>query len=225
MTDSNWLFLFPLHREAASFSVRNTQCKIGVIGMGPERAANSTRRLIEQHRPVAVILAGFAGALRDGLEVGDLIIASQVINCRPAAPTRALEKTLMLALRADRVQPPIINGTVISTSSVVGDPMQKRTLHRQFGADVVDMESFAVAEVCDLLRIPWAVMRVISDTVDTKLSPHLVQLMQNGDVTWLRAMWSALKHPRLISEFIRLARDTRIASGRLADALSSLHAK
>src|SRR5437868_11405971 len=56
-------------------------------GIGPERAANAAtwllgRPALEQvpYRPKLVICAGFAGALEETLAVGDVIVATDIVD-------------------------------------------------------------------------------------------------------------------------------------------------
>lgn len=216
MADPNWLFLFPLRRESSSFKHRFPQAKTEIIGMGADRSAAATESVIEKHRPDAIVLAGFAGALRPDLQVGDVVVASSVLSHAPASQAR-------LPLRTPRAPLDIARPAVmISSHEVIGDPVRKRELHHQYSADVVDMESYSVASVCERHQIPWQVVRVISDTAGTVLSPSFVRFISVGEISWHHALWAAIRNPKLIAEFRRLAIDTRIAADSLANVLSRL---
>ncbi|MBN9118221.1 MAG: hypothetical protein J0I06_03515 [Planctomycetes bacterium] len=85
--------------------------------------------------------------------------------------------------------------------------------------DAVDMESAAVAEVCAERGVRFLAVRAVSDTVDTALSPELVRLLSGGNVSVRKACGALLRKPALLGEFLRLARDTKLAARCLAGAL------
>jgi hypothetical protein len=84
------------------------------------------------------------------------------------------------------------------------------------------MESAAIREVCTAHGIEFRAMRAVSDTVETALSPELVRLLSGGNVSIWRAMKALAQKPGLLGEFRRLARDTKLASRNLAEALMAI---
>jgi adenosylhomocysteine nucleosidase len=108
---------------------------------------------------------------------------------------------------------------ILTVDHLVADPVEKRALAARHGADAVDMESAAVAEVCEAHGVPFRAVRAVSDTVDTALSPELVRFLSGGNVSPWRAMAALVRRPSLLGEFRRLARDTRAAARSLAAAL------
>lgn len=213
----NPAFLFALEYEAASFRKLCPHAQIHIIGVGAARASLNTQRIIEHHRPPTIILAGYGGALRTGLKVGDVVIANRIISSEPAAFARAPS----LILPTDPSS--LISGIVISSQSMVGEPTQKQSLHDQFGADVVDLESYAVAAVCDRLQVSWAVIRVISDDVNTRISPHVQKVIRAGKASIIAVLKSMLLHPSSVVEFMRLANDAALARRKLAQSLARAH--
>ena len=185
-----------------------------VTGIGAERAADAARWVWDHFRPRLLVACGFAGALSPKLQVGDVLLASEVVEAdeddmhwRTAVPTELGDLPV---------------GRLVTVPELVGRPSGKRTLARQTAAVAVDMESAAIAEVCQEKQMPCAVVRVISDTADTALSDRLVDLMSGGRVSPLRVLAAVVRSPWLLVELWRLARDTRIAARELAGALSKL---
>jgi adenosylhomocysteine nucleosidase len=111
---------------------------------------------------------------------------------------------------------------ILTTDRLISDPIEKKRLGERHQADVVDMESAAVAEVCARAGIPFLAVRAVSDTVETRLSSELVNLLSGGRVSSWKAAAAILRRPRLLGEFLRLARDTRRASQNLATVLVRL---
>src|SRR5260370_26390828 len=49
-------------------------------GMGPKLATRGTQALIDGHSPGWVISAGFSGAMHSGMKVGDIVVASSIVD-------------------------------------------------------------------------------------------------------------------------------------------------
>jgi len=166
------------------------------------------------YRPRFILSAGFSGALRPEQRVGDLILATEVMDQRgnrwPASRPMAL-------LSADG----FTLGQLLTTSALVGDPHEKRRLGEEYGAAAVDMESALVARLCHEHGVPFACLRVISDDLNTPLSPGLVELLRRGRVSPPRLLGVVLRQPGLIAELWRLAGQTRGAARKLS-VLNSL---
>jgi adenosylhomocysteine nucleosidase len=166
------------------------------------------------YRPRLLISAGFSGALQPGLHAGDLVLATEVIDQNgsswPAIRPAALAGCDIAA------------GRLLTTPEIVGDPSEKQRLGRQYEALAVDMESAIAARFCREHDVPFACLRVISDDWRTALSPHLVELLRQGRVSLPRVAVQVLRHPGLLGELGRLARQTRQASRKLMGALSTV---
>jgi adenosylhomocysteine nucleosidase len=116
----------------------------------------------------------------------------------------------------------VVTSRIVTVDHLVSDPAEKRRLRELHDADAVDMESSAIREVCAARSVECRVVRAVSDTVDTVLSPELVRLLSGGNVSIWRAMKALARRPSLLAEFRRLARDTKLAARRLSDVLMSL---
>jgi adenosylhomocysteine nucleosidase len=226
-----WAFLFALRRESAPFarqfrlltrlpeapcSARIYATRRGPVlvletGVGTDRAAAAVRWLMQHFSPKLIVACGFAGALSPTLKIGDVLLASEVVE--PGED----DLHWRTAVPAELGDLPV--GRLVTVAELAGRPAAKRTLARQTGAVLVDMESAAIAEACQARRVPCAVVRAISDAADTVLSPQLVALLSGGRVSLWRVLRAVMRSPSLTIELWRLARDTRIAARRLAAAL------
>jgi nucleoside phosphorylase len=170
------------------------------------------------YQPKVVLTAGFAGALRENLQVGDVILATEVMNTQG----ETWPVTWPAALPDEPWQPPLHRGRVLTASKLAGQPEAKRSLGQQFHADAVDMESAVVARKCTQKGVPFGCVRVISDAVQTGLSAKLVSLLSGGSISPLRVALALLTKPTIVGEFWRLARHTRYAGEQLGKALGEL---
>jgi adenosylhomocysteine nucleosidase len=229
-----WVFLFALRRESAPFtkrlrfveSLKGVPCFAGLYetrrgqavvletGVGVIRAAAAIRWVLENIESRLIVACGFAGALSPSMKVGDVLLASEVVE--PGED----ELHWRTAVPAELGDLPV--GRLVTVPQLVGRPAGKRTLARATGAVAVDMESAAIAEACQAWRVPCAVVRAISDAADSELSHRLVTLLAGGRAVPWRVLAAVIRSPGLAIELWRLARDTRLAARRLAAALERL---
>ena len=194
------------------FHVGNRSIVVLETGVGPDRARRAVNWFLDQRRqgaPDLVITAGFAGALSRTLSIGDIVVASEVIEPDDIAWRVALPAEL-----GD-----LICGRILTWPRMVTTPTEKKALFDQTKALAVDMESGSIAETCVARRVPCAVVRAVSDTSEEGLSPELLRLLDGGQVSLLRVFGRLVRRPRLIGELWRLQRATRRASRNLAEAL------
>ncbi|GIW81608.1 MAG: hypothetical protein KatS3mg105_3415 [Gemmatales bacterium] len=236
--------LFALKREASSFlkefrpqqSFPAAPCRarfcgpewltilVVEAGVGRQAVQNALRWLLSKpkvgnvcYRPKVVISAGFSGALCDDLAVGDIILASEVID--------RTNRRLAISWPGDLPPDwsiPLRRGRILCSDRFIGQPDEKRRLGQDFQALAVDMESAAAADLCLRHRIPFGCVRVISDDIRTVLSPHLFRLFDKPRVTPFGLAAAACRSPRVVVELWRLAKQTRLAADRLARVLGDL---
>lgn len=193
------------------------------VGMGSARTALEwvlSKPMLEgvPYQPKLILSTGFAGGLQQSLKVGDLIVATEVIDTEGTRwPT-----TWPGELPPGDWQPPLHRGRLLSVSQLVGSPDEKRALGKRHDALAVEMEAAALAPLCLKHGIPFGCVRAMSDGVATELSPKLVSVLAGGKVSPLRLLLAVLAAPRLLGELRRLARDTRRASEQLGKALGEL---
>lgn len=120
---------------------------------------------------VGLVSAGCAGALASDLSVGDLVVASDVIliDGSEFAPNEQWAEAV--GAKTGAVPRPFFS----DPGEHAATPADKAALRDRLGADVVDEESFAVAQVAKAHGIPFLVLRAISDTADQTILPHDAQ--------------------------------------------------
>jgi len=121
-----------------------------------------------------------------------------------------------------RVGDVVTSPRIFTATHLISTPNEKRQLAELHGADAVDMETSAIAAACAERGVAFRAVRAVSDTVDTALSPELVRLLSGGNVSPWKAMRALVRRPALLSEFLRLARDTKLASRTLAAELKRI---
>jgi hypothetical protein len=113
-----------------------------------------------------VVSFGLAGGLHDGLECGEVLDATRVVDADGAV----LWEGGPLGISGART------ATILAADAVVDDPDERRRLHERTGADAVDMESGALARTGRLAGC----LRAVSDTPSRPLGPLAGVMDANG---------------------------------------------
>ena len=142
-------------------------------GAGEQAAARATEAMLDVHRPAWVISAGFCGGLDERLRRGDILLADRLLHA--SGETLAIDFRIDPAELAGRTG--LHLGTLLTVDRIVRPAAQKQELGGRFGALGVDMETFAVAQVCRRRRARLLAVRIVSDTVHDELPADLAQVL------------------------------------------------
>jgi len=120
--------------------------------------------------------------------------------------------------------PDVHRGTLLTTKAVVRLPSEKKSLFQNYGAMAVDMETFAVAEVCRRRNVAFSSIRVINDTADERLPKDVNYLLtrKTRAAQWGAALGTACHRPGSVKDMYQLRENALIASGRLAKFLGQI---
>jgi nucleoside phosphorylase len=132
----------------------------------------------------AIISTGYCGALDPKLRVGDIVV-SEDTQLDSLDGAHALDST-----RA------FVRGQVITRDRVAVTAAEKRALREQTGAIAVDMEAEAVRNRAAALGIPYACIRVISDTAEEDMPLDFNRYRGvEGRFSRTRIALAAMAHP------------------------------
>jgi nucleoside phosphorylase len=99
---------------------------------------------------------------------------------------------------------------------------ERRALHAATGARVVDMESAVIARRCAEAGVAFESVRVVSDDLEHPLPADLMPALNGEHIVARRVLAAMWRRPGLIVDLWRLARHSRLAANRLADALDKV---
>ncbi|MGB7732906.1 MAG: hypothetical protein WBL72_04345 [Thermoguttaceae bacterium] len=190
-----------------------------LAGAGQHNARRATEILIDGHHPTRVVSAGFAGGLSPTLQRNDILIADRLLNLDGGE----LSVELPPGLAAAATQPGVRRGTLLTVDRVIRTPHDRQALFRRTRALGVDMETFAVAEVCAARQVAFSSIRVTNDAADQALPRDVEHLLaQKTAAARLGAALGALLHrPGSAKDMYQLRENALIASGRLAKFLAA----
>jgi len=179
-----------------------------VTGMGTELARRATTRLLDALDVDRVVVVGITGGIHVEIPVGTLVLPEVVVNGATGSEFRPAP------LGAGTP-----SGRMWTSDALITDQDHVEEMRAQ-GIVALDMETAAVAEVCEARRVPWSVFRVISDrVVDGVVDEEVFHLSkQDGtpDDEAIERYFAA--HPERVEDMARLAEDVMLAVDAAADA-------
>jgi len=159
-----------------------------------------------------LISAGFAGALNDRLQVGDLLIAKNFSTLWSAENRSSLSSL------------PIHIADLLTVPALINSGEDRNKLALTSGAVAVDMETEFIARACTVHGVPLLSLRVVSDT-PKELFPAPTDVLfdiERQQTQMLKLATYFFAHPHRVPRLVQFAQ--RIARARkvLADALVTL---
>jgi adenosylhomocysteine nucleosidase len=178
-------------------------------GIGKVNAAICAQVLIDLYAVDCIINVGVAGAVDKSLTIGDIVVSSDAVQHdfdttalgdEPGVISRMDESVFaadeqLVNLAKETVESlgyPVCVGRVASGDQFVASPEVKSKIKSLFKPVCCEMEGAAIAHACYLNRIPFVILRAISDNAD-----------DSGDVDYERFFReSALKAASIIKKMV-----------------------
>ena len=154
-------------------------------GIGKVNAGICTQILCDLYHVDAVINTGIAGSLNAKIDIGDIVLSTDALQhdmdatgfgykmgVIPRMPVSVFEadRKLIDAARAacSEAVPEIgvFEGRVVSGDQFITDKDTKKRLVETFAAYCTEMEGAAIAQAAYLNKVPFVILRAISDKAD-----------------------------------------------------------
>lgn len=160
------LFVYAIPEEKIEINIPNAEVIYVETGMGKVNAAMKTMRAICEYHPDMVINYGSAGTLNHN--IGDIIVCNRFID-------RDLQKVTVNGVVSE-----IVFGTDAARDVLTEQRLTERakvlwgtcntgdsfiTSGADIEGDVIDMESYAMADVCREMGIPFVSVKYVTDVV------------------------------------------------------------
>ncbi|OMF76048.1 5'-methylthioadenosine/adenosylhomocysteine nucleosidase [Paenibacillus glucanolyticus] len=168
----------------ASGTLHDKQVVVCKSGVGKVNAAVTTQILIDSFGVSKILFTGVAGALHPTLNIGDIVISSSCMqhdmDVTPLGFARGMipyqevsdfpadQSLIELAEEACKelsVDHYVI-GKVLSGDQFIASRETVQTLYEDLNGACAEMEGSAVAQVCYMNRVPYVVIRSMSDKAD-----------------------------------------------------------
>lgn len=158
-------------------------------GIGKVNAAVCTQILVDEFQVDAVINTGIAGSLNAKIDIGDIVISTDVVHHDMDAVNFGYEpgqipQMDVFSFAADEtlaklaeeacleVNPEIsvFHGRIVSGDQFVADKAVKERIVNLFHGYCTEMEGASIAQAAYLNEVPFVILRAISDKADDSAS-------------------------------------------------------
>jgi adenosylhomocysteine nucleosidase len=183
---------------------------VGIVsGMGTRLAADAVEWLLDRYDVDHLFVVGIAGAGMGDAPIGALVMPEVVVHGpsgREHRPTRLGDH--------DHA------GHLWTNDELIDDLDELTALHQERGVVALDMETAAIAHVCETRGVPWSVFRAISDRSSEGLVDAEVFQLSNLDNTPNHDAIAAYfeKHPEAVERLQKMAADSTLAAETAAAA-------
>lgn len=214
--------------KVLSGTIHGKEVVLVETGVGVKKARKMTRFLLENFRVDYIISIGYAGGVKEDLEIGDLISCTKVLwadgetgfkeqkarSCQSKNPDR--EKIMEVS---DKFSGGGINfreGAILTVRNVVESVEEKKWIADTYPVDAVEMETYAIAEEAEERGISMIAFRAISDTAHDRL----INLADNdGKISRLKTGLHAIMHPGIIPTLLTMRENAVAATKVLSKAV------
>lgn len=150
-------------------------------GIGKVNAALSTTLLLDRYKPDYVINTGSAGGFHTSLNVGDVVISTEVRHNDvdvtafgyeygqvPGLPAAYIPDAKLVDVAVNKAKEitdiQVAQGLIVTGDSFLNDPEKVEFIRSKF-KDLYagEMEAAAIAQVCHQFEVPFVVIRALSD--------------------------------------------------------------
>lgn len=164
-----------------SGKINGVDTVVAVAGVGKVNAAVCTQAMILTYHPDYIINVGVAGGLAPELGIGDIAVATDVVehdmDTTPLGDEPGYisgmgkvkipcdEKMLdMMASAAEKIDGiKVLKGTIASGDQFISKNEQRKRITETFNAIAAEMEGASIGHVCYMNNVKFGVLRAISD--------------------------------------------------------------
>ncbi|WAA11536.1 5'-methylthioadenosine/S-adenosylhomocysteine nucleosidase [Fervidibacillus halotolerans] len=179
-------------------------------GIGKVNASMSTTILMERYNPTSIINTGSAGGLNRELDIGDIVISTEVRHHDvdvtafgyeygqvPQLPPAfvADKKLIEIAVHsAKEINRKTKTGLIVSGDSFMNDPNRVNTIVSHFeDVQAVEMEAAAIGQVCYQYEKPFVIIRSLSDIAGKESEISFDQFLEKAAVHSAQLVMSMVK--------------------------------
>lgn len=164
-------------------------------GIGKVFAAICAQTMILEYKPDAIINVGVGGTLCDKLSIGDIAVATDVVQhdmdtsplgdpvgllsginiveipCKSELAGKIVKAATELNIKTE-------TGIIASGDQFIASPVQKEKIKKNFDAVACEMEGGSIGHVCYVNDVDFCVIRAISDSANGEASMDYPEFMK-----------------------------------------------
>jgi nucleoside phosphorylase len=181
-------------------------------GVGEKVCRQRVAEFLQDQQFDLLISSGFAGALNDKLQIGDLLLAKNFSTVELTEVGSSFSRL------------PIHEADLLTVRALIDSNDERNKIARTSGAAAVDMETEFIARACAEHGIPLLSLRVITDTPREPFPapPNVLFDIEQQQTRFLTLATFFLARPNRVPQLIQFARRIAAAKKTLANALVAI---
>lgn len=199
--------------EFVSGKLDGVNVVVAVCGVGKVFAAICAQTMILKYAPKVVVNIGVGGALASGINIGEVVIADNVvqhdmdtsavgdpvglisgINIVEIPCSKEIGKEFAEAAKAVGVN--YKTGTIATGDVFLVDPVRKAFVRDTFKALVAEMEGGSIGHVCFVNGVDCCILRAISDKGDEHAGEDYMKYKDSSAATAINITKEFIKNHR-----------------------------
>ena len=178
-------------------------------GVGEKVCRQRVAEFLQDQQFDLLISSGFAGALNDTLQIGDLLLAKNFSTVELSEVGSSFSRL------------PIHEADLLTVRALIDSNDERNKIARTSGAAAVDMETEFIARACAEHGIPLLSLRVITDTPREPFPapPNVLFDIEQQQTRFLTLATFFLARPNRVPQLIQFARRIARVRKTLASAL------
>ncbi|NOX90176.1 MAG: hypothetical protein GXO77_14245 [Calditrichaeota bacterium] len=124
------------------------------MGISSETASSTLKAYLKTCKPQFIISVGFAGSLSPHIKPGAVFRIQSVVSAENG-------RSVNLSLKPEFSGLP--EAKLLTVSRALKDQSERENLFRRFNAQLVDMESYHLAELCSGASLPFYILKCVTD--------------------------------------------------------------
>ena len=211
---------FALRAESAELAAQlrkekidDRQIMIWHTGVGQKHSQLRMNEFLEAERPDFLISSGFAGGVREDLQVGDLILANNFSDRQLLAKAQQI----LTSCKVKAVK-------IFTSTMIINSIADRNEIARANNAAAVDMETAVIARACATHGVRMLSLRVVTDSLQEPLPapPSILFNLEQQRTDLGKLITHLLRHPVAIGRLLRFARRMAGARAILGNAIVAL---
>jgi len=165
--------------------INEKECVLVKCGVGKVNSSRTTQILIDNFNIEYIINVGSAGTANNELKIGDIVIGKNLVQHdfditafghkkgyisnigeKISSDENLIDKFEKAVNSFENRDYKIKIGIIASGDIFCTEKAMKEKINSKFNADAIEMEGAAIAQVCFLDKIPFIIIRSISDNPD-----------------------------------------------------------
>lgn len=188
-------------------TIENKNIVVVKSNVGKVNSSRVCQILIDKFKPALVINIGTAGSVNNKLDIGDVVVADKLVqydfDVTPFGRKLGEIENIGEYIEVDKNLLNLFNntnviiGTIATGDKFIVNPEEKNNIKNIFNALCIEMEGASIAQVCFLDKVPFLVIRSITDKPDESSKIDFDTFLES----------SSIKAANILKEILRNIKD------------------